>query len=301
MTAGLEERFAELPTGITICHAVDGPDDGIPLLLVAGLGQHLHAWPAELVDDLVRRGFRVIRLDNRDAGRSARIAAPPPPNWRKLLGRARSDSYTLDDMAADVIGLLDHLGVRRIHVAGMSMGGMIAQTLAAGHPERVLSLTSIISTTGRPGVGQPAWSTKLRLARRPARTRAESITRHLGMASHLAGTGHPLDAAVETAYAELAWDRVEDPRTSSAGTGRQIQAIQASGDRTARLRGITAPALVVHGDRDLIVHPSGGRATAAAIPGARLVTIPGMGHHLAPGLLTRFCDLISEHARGVSE
>ncbi|GAA2346093.1 alpha/beta hydrolase [Saccharopolyspora halophila] len=300
MTAGIEEHIVGLSTGITVCHTVDGPGDGVPLLLVAGLGQHLHAWPAELVDGLVQRGFRVIRLDNRDAGRSARIDAPPPTNWRKLRGRARSDSYTLEDMAADVVGLLDHLGVRRTHVAGMSMGGMIAQTLAAGHPERVLSLTSIISTTGRSGVGQPAWSTKVRLARRPARTRAESIERHLGMTAHLAGTAHPIDPAVETAYAELAWDRVEDPRATSAGTGRQIQAIQASGDRTAQLRRITAPTLVVHGDRDLIVHPSGGRATAEAIPGADLVTIPGMGHHLAPGLLPRFCDLISRHARGVS-
>ncbi|MFC7343674.1 alpha/beta fold hydrolase [Saccharopolyspora griseoalba] len=300
MTAALDERFAELPTGITICYAVDGPDEGTPLLLVAGLGQQLHAWPAELVDDLVARGFRVIRLDNRDAGRSSRIDAPPPATWRKLLARARPDAYSLGDMAEDVAGLLDHLGVRRAHVVGMSMGGMIAQTLAAEHPERVLGLVSIISTTGRAGVGQPAWSTKLRLARRPARTRGESIARHLGMTAHLAGTAHPLDPAAETAYAELAWERVADPRATGAGTARQIQAIQASGDRTAQVRGISAPTLVVHGDRDLIVHPSGGRTTAQTVPGARLVVIPGMGHHLAPGVLPRLVDLISQHARGVA-
>ena len=266
MTAGFAERFAQLPTGVTICYAVDGPDDGVPLLLVAGLGQQLHAWPGELVDGLVQRGFRVIRLDNRDAGRSSRIAAPPPATWRKMLARARSDAYDLTDMTEDLVGLLDHLEVPRAHVVGMSMGGMIAQTLAASHPDRVLSLTSFISTTGRPDAGQPTWSTKLRLARPPARTRAESIARHLSMTAHLAGTAHRFDTAVETAYAELAWDRVTDPRTSSAGTSRQIQAVQASGNRTEQVRRIAAPTLVVHGDRDLIVHPSGGRATAEAIP-----------------------------------
>ena len=178
------------------------------------------------------------------------------------------------------------------------MGGMIAQTVAASRPERVLTLTSLISTTGDTAVGQPAWSTKLRLARPPATSRPKAVRSHLGMTAHLAGTGFPLDEAVETAYAEEAWDRaVSAGVRGNDGTARQIQAIQASGDRTPQLRGITAPTLVVHGDRDLIVHPSGGRATADAIPGARHVTVPGMGHHLAPGLLDQLVQLVTDHTR----
>lgn len=299
MTALPQERFADLATGIRCCYTVEGADGGAPLVLVAGLGQQLHAWPQPLVDDLVERGFRVIRLDNRDVGRSSRVQAPPPEVWRQLLARPRPDAYTLSDMAADVVALLDHLGIERAHLVGMSMGGMIVQTVAATHPDRVLTLTSLISTTGARRVGQPAWSTKLKLVRPPAGTRAAAVASHLAMTSHLAGTGHPLDEAVETAYAELAWERSGGrPRSSAAAVARQIQAIQASGDRTAEVGRITAPTLVVHGDRDLIVHPTGGRATADAVPGARLVSIAGMGHHLAPGLLDRLADLISQHAEG---
>lgn len=295
MTA--EERFAAVAPGITLCHTVEGPAEGEPVVLVAGLGQQLHAWPQRLVDRIAGGGFRVIRLDNRDAGRSTRVDSAPPAVWRQLTARPRPDAYTLAHMADDVVGLLDHLDIDRAHLVGMSMGGMIAQTVAAAHPRRVHTLTSLISTTGASRVGQPAWSTKIRLVRPPGTTRAASVARHLAMTRHLAGTGHPLDPAEETAYAERAWERSGgDPRASAAAVARQIQAIQASGDRTEALRRISAPTLVVHGDRDLIVHPSGGRATAEAVPGARLVSVPGMGHHLAPGLLDRLADLITEHA-----
>ena len=292
------DEFVELGDDVRLCYRTDGPGTGTPLLLVAGLGQHLTAWPQPFVEALVASGFRVVRHDNRDAGRSSRVAAPAPSSLRQLTARPRSDAYTLSHLAEDAVGLLDHLGIERAHLVGMSMGGMIAQTVAASRPERVLTLTSLISTTGDTAVGQPAWSTKLRLARPPATSRPKAVRSHLGMTAHLAGTGFPLDEAVETAYAEEAWDRaVSAGVRGNDGTARQIQAIQASGDRTPQLRGITAPTLVVHGDRDLIVHPSGGRATAEAIPGARHVTVPGMGHHLAPGLLDQLVQLVTDHTR----
>jgi pimeloyl-ACP methyl ester carboxylesterase len=292
------DRFVDLPNGVRLCYRVHGSEEATPLLLVAGLGQDLTAWPAAFVAGLVERGFRVVRHDNRDVGRSSRIRTPAPGALRQLLARPRPDGYTLQDMADDAVGLLDHLGIERGHVVGMSMGGMIAQTITASHPERVLTLTSLISTTGHTKIGQPAWSTKLRIVRPPARTREAAVRSHLGMTAHLAGRDFPLDEALETAYARGVWDRAAGMAgPAGAGVARQIQAIQASGDRTEQLRGITAPTLVIHGDRDLIVHPSGGRATADAIPGARHVTIPGMGHHLAPALLDRLVELVATHLR----
>jgi pimeloyl-ACP methyl ester carboxylesterase len=300
------DAFAELPSGIRICYRTRGDAAGEPLLLVAGLGQHLTAWPEPLLDGLVARGFRVIHHDNRDVGRSSRIDAPAPSTARqfllscepslrpRLLARPLPGAYTLQDMADDAVGLLDHLGVERAHLVGMSMGGMIAQTVAASHPGRAVTLTSLCSTTGDRRVGQPARSTLAKLAKPPARTREDYVRNYVAIMTHLSGTGFPLDPAVETAYAEGAWDRGGANRN---GMARQIQAIQASGDRSAQLARITAPTLVVHGDRDLIVHPTGGRATAEAIPGARLVTVAGMGHQLAPGVLDRLLDLITDHCR----
>jgi pimeloyl-ACP methyl ester carboxylesterase len=290
------DRFAELPGDIRLCYRVDGPDDGEPLLLVAGLAIDLTSWPQRLVDGLVDQGFRVIRFDNRDVGRSTFVDAPPPTRLQQLLARPRPDAYDLGDMAGDALRLLDALGVRRAHLVGMSMGGMIAQTLAARHPDRVATLTSIFSTTGDRRVGQPARSTIVRLARPPARTREEAVTRHVSMLRHIGSAAFPPDDAHERAWAASAWDRCEHPRRSR-GVARQIQAIQASGDRTAELARITAPTLVVHGDADRMVHPSGGRATARAVPGSRHVQIPGMAHHLAPGVVDRLLDLTASHAR----
>jgi pimeloyl-ACP methyl ester carboxylesterase len=192
--------------------------------------------------------------------------------------------------------LLDHLGVDRVHLVGMSMGGMIAQTLAARHPDRVATLTSIFSTTGHRRVGQPARSTIVRLMKRPARTVEESVQRHLAMLGHIGSASFPPDDDLERAWATTVWER-SGGRRSTEGVARQISAIQASADRTAELRRITAPTLVVHGDTDRMVHPSGGRATVAAIPGARHVEITGMGHHLAPGVVDRLVDLTTELAR----
>jgi pimeloyl-ACP methyl ester carboxylesterase len=290
------DQFADLPAGPRICYRVEGPADGPPLLLIAGLGIDLTSWPQRMVDGFTGGGFRVIRFDNRDVGRSSTMTTPPPGRLRQLLARPRPDAYDLADMAADAHGLLEHLGVERVHLVGMSMGGMIAQTLAARHPDRVASLTSIFSTTGHTRVGQPARSTLLRLAKGPARTVEESVERHLAMLRHIgSGTFLP-DEELERAWATGLWERGGGVR-ARAGVPRQISAIQASGDRTAELQRITAPTLVVHGDVDRMVHPSGGRATAEAIPGARHVEIAGMGHHLAPGVADRLVELSTDLAR----
>ncbi|MEV0560633.1 alpha/beta hydrolase [Dactylosporangium sp. NPDC050588] len=290
-----EDLFAELPGGTTICHRVEGPADGPALLLVAGLGLDLTSWPRRMVDGFTGRGLRVITLDNRDTGRSTRVRARPPGMLRQLLARPVPGAYDLGDMAADVDGLLGHLGAGPVHVLGMSMGGMIAQTLAARHPARVATLTSVFSTTGDRRVGQPARSTLLRMAKRPARTAEEAVERHLSLLRHIGSTtDFPPDVALERAWVTGVWDRAEG-RPNPAGVGRQIGAIQASGDRTAELRSITAPTLVIHGDTDRMVHPSGGRATAAAIPGARHVEIAGMRHHFAPGVIDRVVDLTADH------
>ena len=301
-TTSTEDRFADLPTGIRLCYRVAGPDDGEPLLLVAGLGIDLTSWPQRLVDGFTDGGFRVVRFDNRDVGRSTFVPQPPPSRLQQLLARPRPDAYDLGDMAEDARALLDALGVASTHVLGMSMGGMIGQTLAARHPDRVRTLTSVFSTTGSRRVGQPARSTIVRLARPPARTREESVTRHLAMLRHIGSSAFPPDDAQERAYAAAAWDRIGSRSDEMAqrdhGVARQIQAIQASGDRTAELGRITAPTLVVHGDTDRMVHPSGGRATARAIPGSRHVQIDGMAHHIAPGVVDRLVDLTTVHARG---
>jgi pimeloyl-ACP methyl ester carboxylesterase len=199
-------------------------------------------------------------------------------------------------MAADTYGLLEHLGIDRAHLVGMSMGGMIAQTLAARHPDRVATLTSIFSTTGNRRVGQPAPSTMRRILKRQARTVDESVARHLALLAHIGSPVFLPDAALERAWATAAWHRGDGARSRDS-VSRQIGAIQASGDRTAELRRITAPTLVVHGSTDRVVHPSGGRATAAAIPGARHVEVTGMSHHLAPGVIDRLVALTIDHAR----
>lgn len=284
------DQYAVLSDGLRICYRTDGDPDGVPLVLVAGLGQQLTVWPQQLIDALVAEGYHVVRLDNRDVGRSSKVKQPTPGTLRMLLGRPRPGAYTLAHMAGDVVGLLDHLGLERVHLVGQSMGGMIAQTVAACAPGRVLSLVSVYSTTGDTKVGQASLKTKLMVTRRPPRTAEEYVAGHLLMTRHLAGRGFPIDEAVEHAYAAEAWERAGG--ANGAGVARQIQAIQASGDRTAEVATITVPTLVVNGDRDLIVHPTGGVATARAVAGSRHVVIRGMGHHLAPTLVPRLVEEI---------
>ncbi|MFD6100046.1 alpha/beta fold hydrolase [Nocardiopsis flavescens] len=289
------DRFVDLPGGTRICYRVEGAGGGVPVLLIAGLGLDLTSWPRPMVDGLAGLGAPVVLFDNRDAGCSTRMPAPSPSPLHSVLGRSRPDSYDLADMAADTVGLMDHLGIGRAHLVGMSMGGMIGQTVAARHPGRAASLTSIFSTTGERGVGRVAWSTLLRMGGLPARTCAESVRKHLAMLRHIGSAAFPPDRAEEVAWSTGLWERAGGPRAGS-GVPRQIGAIHASGDRTRELARIAAPTLVVHGDVDLMVHPSGGRATARAVPGARFVEIEGMAHHLAPGVVDRLVGLIGEHA-----
>jgi pimeloyl-ACP methyl ester carboxylesterase len=290
-----QERLVDSGRGIELCGRIDGDPTAPVMLLVAGLGQQLNVWPARFVDPLVAKGYRVIRFDNRDCGRSTRVAAPAPRPWQLFTRRLGERQYTLADMAADTAGLLDALDVPAAHVVGMSMGGMIGQTLAASSPHRVLTLTSTMSTSGARGVGRPTISTYRRMFGRPPRSREAAAERLVAMMRHIGSDGFPFDEPEVRAMALEAWDRAGG--SNAAGVLRQLGAIVKSGDRTAELRRITAPTLVIHGDRDRMVHHSGGQATAAAIPGARLETIGGMGHDLPAGACARLVAAIAEHAR----
>ena len=282
--------------GIEIVYETIGDPSKPPLLLVMGLGTQLIHWDVELCERFADRGFHVIRFDNRDAGRSTYVDAPVP-NIRRAMAGLRIDApYLLDDMADDAFGLLDHLGIEAAHVAGASMGGMIAQTMAIRRPERVLSLTSIMSTTGERRVGRPklrVWSVLLRRAPRDKDAAVEYFVRVFRM---IGSKGFPADDARIRALAAEAYDRGHSP----AGTGRQLAAIMASGDRTDRLRGLRVPTLVFHGRDDPLVPFRAGRATADAIPGARLVAIPGMGHDLPRPVWPQLVDAVAETAARAS-
>lgn len=289
-----QEALVDVGRGIELCHQQIGDPADPPLLVIAGLGQQLHSWPDAFVTALAARGCFVTRFDNRDAGRSTHIKSRPPNPVAMLRGR---NSYHLGDMARDTVGLLDALGYADAHLVGISMGGMIGQTVAAHYPGRVRTLTSIMSTTGAPRLGRPALSTWRRmLTARPPRTRAEAMDRAAIMFGHIGSHGFPFDEATVRDAAGIAWDR--DP--TNGGLVRQLAGIFASGDRTAELAHIDVPTLVIHGDRDRMVHPTGGAATARAIPGARLETIDGLGHDLPVGAWPRIIDLITDHA-GVKE
>jgi pimeloyl-ACP methyl ester carboxylesterase len=285
------EKIVDVGRGISLAYEEIG--DGEPLVLVAGLGQQLHSWPDAFCAELAKRGYRVIRFDNRDVGRSTHMRFRPPKPAALLLRRWPAEQYDLADMATDTVGLLDVIGLADAHFVGVSMGGMIAQTVASLYPDRVRTLTSIMSNTGARKVGRPALSTWLLMGGKPARTRAEAEARAVRIFRHIGSHGFPFDEAFVRELAGTGWDR--DP--SPAGVARQLAAIFRSGDRTTRLRAITAPTLVIHGDRDRMVHPTGGAATARAISGARLETIIGMGHDLPKDAWPRLLDLIDDHAR----
>ena len=290
-----EERVVHLDPERFMCVRTDGPDTGRPLVLVTGIGFDLTSWPEQFVTGLREHGHRVIRVDNRDVGRSFRAPSASPTARQLLRGNLPAGQYTVEDMAQDVADTLEVLDVECADVLGFSLGGMIAQSLAAHHPRRVRRLVSLCSTTGAPSVGTVAASTAAMLALPGARTRGAFIASRLVMARHLAGTGFPVDRAHERRLAAAHWDRSLDPRHEAAAMRRQIGAIRASGDRTEALSQITAPTLVVHGDRDRIVRPDGGPATADAISGARFLTIPGMGHQVHPLVVPRLLPPVLEH------
>jgi pimeloyl-ACP methyl ester carboxylesterase len=275
-----------------LCHDGFGDPADPPVVLIAGLGQQKHSWPSEFATRVAEQGYRVIRFDNRDVGRSTHADFPAPKPLAVLRGGNHARQYHLGDMARDTVGLLDALGHRDAHLIGISMGGMIAQTVAAHHPGRVRTLTSIMSTTGAPRIGRPAPSTWWMIATaRPPRNRTEACDAAVKTFRHIGSHGFPFDEQWVRDTAGIAWDR--DP--TSAGVTRQLAGIFASGDRTGELRHVDVPTLVVHGDRDRMVHPSGGAATVGAIAGARLETIAGMGHDLPVGAWDRLLVLITDH------
>lgn len=269
-------------------------DPGDPtMLLIMGLGVQMLGWDGELCRLLAAEGFRVVRFDNRDVGRST-LYEGPAPDWLALAsGDGSGATYLLDDMAGDTVKLLDHLAIETTHVVGASLGGMIAQTLALRHPERVLSLTSIMSTTGDRSVGQPHPKALQALFNPPPNDReriAEWAVENWGI---IGSPGFEPDRDAIRERARRSFDRGYHPK----GVGRQLAAIVASGDRTPELRNLSLPTLVIHGEDDPLIDVSGGKATAAAIPDAKLIVIPGMGHDLPRQLWSQFVEEITANTR----
>ena len=287
----MAEEFCQVGD-VRLCYETFGDRSDPALLLIMGLGTQMVAWNDDFCAELVARGFFVIRFDNRDIGRSSRIKGRPPTTAQILTRSRKAGRYRLSDMADDAAGLLDHLGIESAHVVGASMGGMIAQTLAARHPDRVLSLASIMSTTGSRFHGQPHVKLYPMLLRRPPGD-AAAYAEHVGRIYKLIGSpGFDRDPDEIRALARRSFERGVDP----AGGARQLGAIIASGNRTAELTKITAPTVVIHGKADRLVSPSGGKATARAIRGARLVLIDGMGHDLPRGAWPQIIGAIVENA-----
>jgi len=289
-----EELFAPVSPAIELCYQTFGEPADEPLLLVMGLGGPMTWWDTGLCRLLAESGFYVIRYDNRDTGRSSRgIGRVTRPMLIKaFLGRKAHPPYTMGDLAADGIGLLDHLGIAAAHVCGVSMGGMIAQTMAIASPDRVRSLVSIMSTTGRRTVG---WQDPriLPILLAPKGTSLEDyIAGSVRMGGLIGSPGFPEPPESNRARAEETYTR----GISAAGVLRQMLAVLTQPDRGPALRKLDVPAAVIHGMDDRMVNPSGGRATAKAIPGAQLLLIPGMGHDLPPELWETFRDIIRRTA-----
>jgi pimeloyl-ACP methyl ester carboxylesterase len=291
----MSEQIAHA-NGIEIAYESIGDPAGQPLLMIMGLGTQLIHWDVELCEQLAARGFHVIRFDNRDAGHSTHIEAPVPNVRRAMLGLRVDAPYLLRDMAEDAAGLLDHLGISAAHVVGASMGGMIGQTLAIEHPERVLSLTSIMSTTGERSVGRPKLRMMGLLMRRAPREKEAFVEHFVAVFKAIGSRGFAMDEERVRRLAADAYERDHD----AAGTGRQLAAILASGDRTERLRALRVPTTVIHGRKDPLVPFRGGKATADAIPDAKLIAIPGMGHDMPREVWPQLVDAISDNAARAS-
>jgi pimeloyl-ACP methyl ester carboxylesterase len=283
---------------VDIAYETFGDPADPALLLVMGLGTQMLGWHEDLCAEIASRGFHVIRYDNRDVGRSTALRDLPVPTIRQLVMRSkRAAGYTLADMADDGAGLLDQLGIERAHVVGASMGGMIAQTLAFRRPERVLSLASIMSNTGARWSGRPRLATYRVLLGRPPQERDAYVEHTVEVFRVIGSPGFDRDEDDLRRTAAMAYDRGRNP----AGAARQLAAIIASGDRTEQLRTIRAPTLVIHGTKDRLVRRSGGRATARAIPGARLLMIEGMGHDLPRGAWPQIVGAIADNAARAGE
>jgi pimeloyl-ACP methyl ester carboxylesterase len=292
-----EELFAPVGRGIELCYQTFGDPDDDPLLLVMGLGGPMNWWDPELCAALARRGFYVIRYDNRDTGRSTVLQGRAARVGRTALVRAFTGArvrapYGIADLADDAFGLLDHLGLDSAHVVGVSMGGMIVQTMAIARPGRVRSLTSIMSTTGKRTVGwqHPSLLPSLLASRRPGRK--AYIRTSTEFWKLIGSPAYPQTREAVEARAADTYDR----GVSAAGVVRQMLAVLTQPNRGERLRAVRVPTLVVHGLADKMVHVSGGRATAAAVPGAELLLIDGMGHDLPPALFEEIVAAIRRTA-----
>jgi pimeloyl-ACP methyl ester carboxylesterase len=276
-----------------LCYETFGSPDSPPILLIMGLGSQMLLWDEEFCERLAAREFFVIRFDNRDIGHSTILRdAPVPKQWQLATRDPRGASYSLDDMAGDAVGLLDHLGLGAAHIVGVSMGGMIAQLIAINHPQRVLSLVSIMSTTGARRVGRPQPRVALRMLRRARVDRYGYIEDHIQTYRTIGSRVFEFDEERKRERAARLFARGIHP----AGSARQLAAIITSRDRTAALHELRVPATVIHGEADPLVDISGGRATAKAIPGAALVTIPGMGHDLPREVWPQVIDAIVQTA-----
>ena len=285
--------------GIELYYETFGEAADPTLLLVMGLGAQMTAWEDDFCLGFVDRGFHVVRYDNRDVGLSSRIDAKGGDFMTSFLAASQGQPvdapYLLTDMAADAIGLLDHLGIDQAHVVGASMGGMIAQTIAIEHPDRVLTLTSIMSTTGEPEVGQPTPAAMERLIVAPPTDRAGAIEASVASTNVIGSPDH-FDEERVRARAAAAYDRAFSP----GGTARQLIAILASGSRAEALRALAVPTLVIHGDADALVTTSGGRRTADLVPNAELLIVEGMGHDLPLAMWPQIFEAITINTRRVA-
>lgn len=275
--------------GIELEYETFGDPEAQPLVLISGLATQMISWDEPFCELLTGRDFYVIRFDNRDCGLSTRMESAGPADIAAAFRGDGHPAYTLDDMAEDVIGLLDSLGIAAAHIAGASMGGFIAQLVALNHPGRVLSLTSIMSGPGGSDEIAPKPEGAAILVNPPPPTREERIELAMSIHRTLAGAGDQLPDAVERAQAERAVDRAYYP----PGVGRQLVAILAAGSRLERLQQIRVPTLVIHGTDDVLVPVENGRLVAGAVPGARLIEIEGMGHDLPERVWPRVVDAIA--------
>jgi pimeloyl-ACP methyl ester carboxylesterase len=287
--------------GIDICYEIFGEPTAEPMLLIMGLGAQMVLWDDAFCEHLAARGFRVIRFDNRDIGQSGKLTGGKRLGAVELL-KLRflkvpvAAPYKLIDMARDTTGLMDVLGIKSAHLVGASMGGMIAQEIAISFPQRVRSLTSIMSTTGNPKVPPPTKEAAAMLMAPPPTTKEEYFARFAQTWKILRVGSFPEDEALDPSRAARIFSRGLSP----AGVGRQLRAILASGSRKERLRGVTTPTLVIHGTVDPLVHPMGGKDTAASIPGAKLMMVEGMGHAIPIPMWPQIIDAIDKHAHGAA-
>jgi pimeloyl-ACP methyl ester carboxylesterase len=278
---------------LELCYETFGSAEARPLLLLMGLASQMILWDDEFCALLAAQGFWVIRFDNRDVGRSTIMrGARIPTRWQLLTRAAAGAAYSLDQMAADAVGLLDHLAISAAHVVGASMGGMIAQLMAIRHPDRVLSMVSIMSTTGNRRVGRARPRMALRMLRKVARDREGYIEDQIETYRAIGSPGFDFDEAHKRERAARCFDRGIHP----AGSARQMAAVVTAPDRTALLGALRVPTTVIHGDADPLVDVSGGRATADAIPDTKLVILAGMGHDLPRALWPQIVDAIAHNA-----